>query len=107
MNISTIGYNFAKVAISAPLSSNQKTEVGTQADFLKLLGFALAGGCIQVVATLDSFPMYGTALCNPYHDMSGVELGFVTAAGNNIPRLMVAQVTYEGDKCYCTIITQG
>lgn len=106
MTISTEGYNFGKIAITNPLVSNQKLEVGTKDDFAKLLDFATSGGVMQVIATVDSFPMFGTGLCNPYHDMSGFELCFITAAGTNSPRIMVVQITLENEKCFCKILTE-
>ena len=106
MTISTQGYNFVKVAIADALTSNQKVEIGSKDDFARLLDFAISGGVMQVMATVDSFPMFGTGLCNPYHGMSGFELGFITAASTNVPRVMVVQVTLENEKCYCKIVTE-
>ena len=95
-------YNIPHVSLGS-ITSGVKTEVGTKEDFDKIMNLITNSGLIYVSCSLDDYPMVGHGICNPYHAFDGIEVGFITAAGNNVPRVMVAQLTLESDKCYVTV----
>lgn len=100
MEIKNIGYNIGEVSIDTTLTDSTKTEVGTPADFAKLLSIAENGGVVRLnfkISTLSYSVVVGV---NP--GSSAIAVGGVTDVAGS-PVAVTGTLTLESSKMYATI----
>jgi len=100
MDIKNIGYNIGEVTISTALTDSTKTEIGTPADFAKVLTLAESGGFIRF-----NFKISTTA----YSVVVGVTPGSTSIAVGGVtdvsgsPAAISGTLSLESSKMYATI----
>ena len=105
VTISSYGYNVMNVFIPTALTVNQKTKIGTTADFIVLLAGVRAAGIIRVQCTLGTVYMDGAMIASPYQGNDGIEAFTISAAGEGSgvsPYIVHAAITLESGDMYVT-----
>lgn len=100
MDIKNIGYNIGEVSISTALTDSTKTEIGTAADFAKLLPLAENGGVVRLnfkISTTEYSVVVGVV---PASD--AITVGGVTDISGS-PVAVTGTITLESTKMYATI----
>lgn len=100
MDIKNIGYNIGEVTISTALTDSTKTEIGTAADFAKLLPLAENGGVVRLnfkISTTEYSVVVGIV---PGSDT--ITVGGVTDVSGS-PVAITGTLTLETTKMYATI----
>lgn len=100
MDIKNIGYNIGEVSIDTALTDSTKTEIGTPADFAKLLPLAENGGVIRLnfkISTTEYSVVVGVV---PGSDT--ITVGGVTDVSGS-PVAVSGTITLETSKMYATI----
>lgn len=100
MEIKNIGYNIGEVGISTALTDSTKTEIGTPADFAKVLTLAESGGVIRL-----SFKISTTAysvVVGATTSEDSIAIGGVTDVSGS-PVAISGTLSLESSKMYATI----
>ena len=100
MEIKNIGYNIGELTISSALTDSTKTEVGTSADFAKVLAIAENGGVVRLnfkISTTEYSVVVGVV---PGSD--AITVGGVTDVSGS-PVAVTGTLTLETAKMYATI----
>lgn len=100
MEIKNIGYNIGEVSISTALTDSTKTEIGTPADFAKLLSIAVNGGVIRLNFKISTTAYSVVVGVNPDDDT--IAVGGVTDVSGS-PVAVTGTFTLESSKMYATI----
>ena len=100
MEIKNIGYNIGEVSIDTALTDSTKTEIGTPADFAKVLAIAENGGVVRL-----SFKISTTAYSVVVGVVPGADtitVGGVTDVSGS-PVAVTGTISLETSKMYATI----
>ena len=100
MDIKNIGYNIGEVTIDTALTDSTKTEIGTPADFAKVLAIAENGGVVRL-----NFKISTTAYSVVVGVVPGsntITVGGVTDVSGS-PVAVTGTITLETSKMYATI----
>lgn len=100
MDIKNIGYNIGEVNISTALTDSTKTEIGTPADFAKVLTLAESGGVIRLNFKISTTAYSVVVGVNP--GSSAISVGGVTDVAGS-PVAVTGTLTLESSKMYATI----
>lgn len=100
MEIKNIGYNIGEVGISTALTDSTKTEIGTPADFAKVLTLAESGGVIRLNFKISTTAYSVVVGVTPSED--SIALGGVTDVSGS-PAAISGTLTLESSKMYATI----
>ena len=100
MDIKNIGYNIGEVSISTALTDSTKTEIGTPADFAKVMTLAKSGGVIRLNFKISTTAYSVIVGVNPGSDV--IALGGVTDVSGS-PVAITGTITLESSKMYATI----
>ncbi len=100
MDIKNIGYNIGEVTISTALTDSTKTEIGTPADFAKVMTLAKSGGVIRVNFKISTTAYSVVVGVNPGSD--AIAVGGVTDVSGS-PVAVTGTLTLESSKMYATI----
>ena len=100
MDIRNIGYNIGEVTISTALTDSTKTEIGTPADFAKVLTLAESGGVIRLNFKISSVSYSVVVGVNP--GATAIAVGGVTDVAGS-PVAVTGTLTLESSKMYATI----
>ena len=101
MNIKNIGYNIGEVTISTALTDSTKTEIGTPADFAKVLTLAKSGGVVRLNFKISTTAYSVVVGVNPDDD-DAIAVGGVTDVSGS-PVAVTGTLTLETSKMYATI----
>lgn len=102
MNIKNIGYNIGEITISTALTDSTKTEVGTPADFAKVLTLAESGGVARLNFKISTTAYSVVVGLNP--GATAIAVGGVTDVAGT-PTAVSGTLTLESSKMYATIGT--
>ena len=100
MDIKNIGYKIGEVTIDTALTDSTKTEIGTPADFAKVLAIAENGGVVRL-----NFKISTTAYSVVVGVVPGsntITVGGVTDVSGS-PVAVTGTITLETSKMYATI----
>ena len=100
MVIKNIGYNIGEVNISTALTDSTKTEIGTSADFAKVLTLAESGGVIRLNFKISTIAYSVVVGVNP--GATAIAVGGVTDVSGS-PVAVTGTLTLESSKMYATI----
>lgn len=100
MEIKNIGYNIGEITISTALTDSTKTEIGTPADFAKVLTLAESGGVLRLNFKISTTSYSVVVGVNP--GATAIALGGVTDASGS-PVAISGTLTLESKKMYATI----
>lgn len=100
MEIKNIGYNIGEVTISTALTDSTKTEIGTPADFAKVLTLAESGGVIRLNFKISTTAYSVVVGVNP--GATAIAVGGITDASGS-PIAVSGTLTLETSKMYATI----
>ena len=100
MEIKNIGYNIGEVSISTALTDSTKTEIGTPADFAKVLAIAENGGVVRLNFKISTTAYSVVVGVVPGSDV--VTVGGVTDVSGS-PVAVTGTITLETSKMYATI----
>lgn len=100
MDINNIGYNIGEVSISTALTDSTKTEVGTPADFAKVMTLAKSGGVVRLNFKISTTAYSVVVGVNPGSD--AISIGGVTDVAG-APVAVTGTLTLESSKMYATI----
>ena len=100
MDIRNIGYNIGEVSISTALTDSTKTEIGTPADFAKVLTLAESGGVIRLNFKISTTAYSVVVGVNP--GATAIAVGGVTDVSGS-PVAVTGTLTLESSKMYATI----
>lgn len=104
MNIIKNDYNVAVVSTDVELTSGTKTEVGTKAEFDKIVPLINRSGLMVLKANVDGADMKGSMLANYFTGgaETGIDFGGMTNFGGS-PHAITGTVSLENDKCYVIV----
>ena len=100
MDIRNIGYNIGEVNISTALTDSTKTEIGTPADFAKVLTLAESGGVVRLNFKISTTAYSVVVGVNP--GATAIAVGGVTDVSGS-PVAISGTLTLESSKMYATI----
>lgn len=100
MDIKNIGYNVGEISISTALTDSTKTEIGTSADFAKVLSIAQNGGVARLNFKISTTAYSVVVSLNPGSDT--IAIGGVTSISGD-PTAVSGTITLESSKMYATI----
>ena len=100
MVIKNIGYNIGEVSISTALTDSTKTEIGTSADFAKVLTLAESGGVVRLNFKISTTAYSVVVGVNP--GATAIAVGGVTDVAGS-PVAVTGSLTLESSKMYATI----
>ncbi len=100
MDIKNIGYNIGEVTISTALTDSTKTEVGTSADFAKVMTLAKSGGVVRLNFKISTTAYSVVVGVNP--GSTAIALGGVTDVAGS-PVAISGTLSLESSKMYATI----
>ena len=100
MVIKNIGYNIGEVSISTALTDSTKTEIGTSADFAKVLTLAESGGVVRLNFKIRTTAYSVVVGVNP--GATAIAVGGVTDVAGS-PVAVTGSLTLESSKMYATI----
>lgn len=100
MDIKNIGYNIGEVSISTALTDSTKTEIGTPADFAKVLTLAESGGVIRLNFKISTTAYSVVVGVTP--GSTAIVVGGVTDVSGS-PVAISGTLTLESSKMYATI----
>lgn len=100
MDINNIGYNIGEVNISTVLTDSTKTEVGTPADFAKVMTLAKSGGVVRLNFKISTTAYSIVVGVNPGSDV--IAVGGVTDVDGS-PVAVTGTLSLESSKMYATI----
>lgn len=100
MVIKNIGYNIGEVSISTALTDSTKTEIGTPADFAKVLTLAESGGVVRLNFKISTIAYSVVVGVNP--GATAIAVGGVTDVSGS-PVAISGTLTLESSKMYATI----
>ena len=100
MVIKNIGYNIGEVSISTTLTDSTKTEIGTSADFAKVLTLAESGGVVRLNFKISTTAYSVVVGVNP--GATAIAVGGVTDVAGS-PVAVTGSLTLESSKMYATI----
>lgn len=100
MDIRNIGYNIGEVTISTALTDSTKTEIGTPADFAKVLTLAQSGGVVRLNFKISTTAYSVVVGVNP--GSTSIAVGGVTDVSGS-PVAVTGTLTLESSKMYATI----
>ena len=100
MEIKNIGYNIGEVSISTALTDSTKTEIGTPADFAKVLAIAENGGVVRLNFKISTTAYSVVVGVVPGSD--AITVGGVTDVSGS-PVAVTGTITLETSKMYATI----
>lgn len=100
MEIKNIGYNIGEITISTALTDSTKTEIGTPADFAKVLTLAESGGVLRLNFKISTTSYSVVVGVNPA--AAAISLGGVTDVAGS-PVAISGTLTLESKKMYATI----
>jgi len=100
MEIKNIGYNIGEVSIDTALTDSTKTEIGTPADFAKVLAIAENGGVVRLNFKISTTAYSVVVGVVPGSD--AITVGGVTDVSGS-PVAVTGTLTLETAKMYATI----
>ena len=100
MDIKNIGYNIGEVTISTTLTDSTKTEIGTPADFAKVMTLAKSGGVIRLNFKISTTAYSVVVGANP--GAAAIAVGGVTDVAGS-PVAISGTLSLETSKMYATI----
>jgi len=100
MEIKNIGYNIGEVSIDTALTDSTKTEIGTPADFAKLLSIAENGGIVRLNFKISTTAYSVVVGVNP--GATAIAVGGVTDVAGS-PVAISGTLSLESSKMYATI----
>lgn len=100
MDINNIGYNIGEVTISTALTDSTKTEVGTPADFAKVMTLAKSGGVVRLNFKISTTAYSVVVGVNP--GSTAIAIGGVTDVAGS-PVAVTGTLSLESSKMYATI----
>lgn len=100
MEIKNIGYNIGEVNIDTTLTDSTKTEIGTSADFAKLLPLTENGGVIRLNFKISTTTY--AVVVGVISNSDTITVGGVTDASGS-PVAVSGKLTLESSKMYATI----
>lgn len=104
MNIERNVYNIAIVSTDVEITAGTKTEVGTEAEFNKIVAMVDRSGLMILKATVGGNAMKGSLLSNYYHGgaETGIDFGGVTNM-HGTPLAIAGSLSLENHKAYVTV----
>lgn len=104
MVIKNIGYNIGEVNISTALTDSTKTEIGTPADFAKVLTLAESGGVIRLNFKISTTAYSVVVGVNP--GSTSIAVGGVTDVSGSpvaVTGTLTLETSNNTSKMYATI----
>lgn len=101
MRVEFLGYNISKWFVDAPITSETKTEIGTEKDYKVMKSNVSASGLFMVDAKIDGVAMKGTCVVNEAND-EFIDFGTVTNYGGYASAI-TGTITNESGKMYVTL----